>query len=295
MKQQRGGGFAVTATAVGAALLGLTPIAVRVSELGPQATNFWRFAFALPILSVLTAMSGPNPTSKQVGWLLAAGLLFGIEVSLWAAAVHLTTVVNATLLANMTPIFAALIAWLLLREGLGRGALAGGAVALLGALVLALGRAPAAIGGGHGWLGDGLGLSAAVGYAGYLLIVRSLRGKVGIGALMFWSTLSACAFDLALALIQGERLLPDTWRGWAVVIGLGVVTHAGAQGLIAWGVGRLPIVASSVLLWLQPLSAALLSWILFGEKLGALAFAGAALILVGLFVVQRARSAGEAP
>jgi drug/metabolite transporter (DMT)-like permease len=110
MSEPRGGGIAVAATAVGAALLGLTPIAVRVSEVGPQATSFWRFVFALPILGVLAAVGRPNPSVAQTGWLLGAGLLFGLEMSLWAQAVGLTTVANATLLTNMTPIFAALIA-----------------------------------------------------------------------------------------------------------------------------------------------------------------------------------------
>src|SRR5690349_6992361 len=111
MSEARGGGIAVAATAVGGALLGLTPIAIRVSEVGPQATTFWRFVFALPILGMLAAVGRPNPSPTQTGWLVAAGLLFGLEMSLWAQAVGLTTVVNATLLTNMTPIFAALIAW----------------------------------------------------------------------------------------------------------------------------------------------------------------------------------------
>ncbi|MDX2274861.1 MAG: DMT family transporter [Hyphomonadaceae bacterium] len=297
MKEGRAGALAVAATAVGAALLGLTPIAVRVSEVGPQATSFWRFVFALPILFVLMLVGRPKPDRAQTGWLLAAGLLFGLEMSLWAQALGLTTVVNATLLTNMTPIFAALIGWLVLRERLSAGVLGGGAIALGGALLLALGRAQAGEGAPQtdtALIGDALGLSAAVGYAGYLLIVRSLQGRVGIGATMFWATLSACVFVLALALILGEELLPQTWRGWALLIALALVGQVAAQGLIAWGVGRLPIVISSVLLWLQPLSAALLSWLLFEEALGAVALAGAALILAGLFVVQKARSAEEA-
>ena len=294
MSERAGSGAAVAAVAIGAAVLGLTPIWVRMSELGPQATNFWRYVFALPILVVLAAITGPNPNAKQTGWLLAAGVLFGIECGLWAAALSYTTVVNATLLANMTPIFAALLAWLLFKEHPRAAVLGGAVVSLAGAILLAFARSQNATGPANsaheGWIGDALGLSAAVGYAGYLMIVRSLRDKVGIGAVMFWSTLSACAFALIVSQVLGEDLLPRTQQGWLILIGLGVVTHAGAQGAIAWGVGRLPIAASTVLLWLQPLSAALLSWWLFGEQLGPLAFVGAALILGGLFVVQRARA-----
>jgi drug/metabolite transporter (DMT)-like permease len=40
----------------------------------------------------------------------------------------------------------------------------------------------------------------------------------------------------------------------------------------------------------QPVAAAALSWVLFGESLGPLAFAGAGLVLGGVFMVQRARA-----
>jgi drug/metabolite transporter (DMT)-like permease len=87
-----------------------------------------------------------------------------------------------------------------------------------------------------------------------------------------------------------EPLLPQTLNGWLVLLALGLVCHVGGQGLIAYGVGRLPIVASTVLLWMQPLVAAVLSWLMFGEALGALALTGAVLILAGIYIVQRARS-----
>jgi drug/metabolite transporter (DMT)-like permease len=106
---------------------------------------------------------------------------------------------------------------------------------------------------------------------------------------MFWATLSSAFVALLLSLGFHEALLPHTLTGWLMLIGLGLVVHVGGQGLIAFGVGRLPIVASTVLLWMQPLVAAALSWIMFGEALGPLALAGAALVLAGIYVVQRTR------
>lgn len=295
MSDEAGRVKAVAAAMGGAALLGLSPIGVRLSELGPQATNLWRFVLALPILAAWAIATGrPIPPTRQGGWLLFAGLLFGIELSLWAAALSHTTVANATLLSNMTPIFAAAFGWFVFKERLKAEIYWGGAAALAGALVLSIARARAGVGpassAAEGLMGDALGFSAAIGYAGYLLIVRSLAGQVSTGAVMFWASLSAAVYALGLSLLFGEQLLPTTWRGWAVLAMLGIVVQAAAQGLIAYGVARLPIVVSTILLWMQPLSAAVISWVLFGERLGPLALAGAALILFGVFVVQRARS-----
>jgi drug/metabolite transporter (DMT)-like permease len=157
---------------------------------------------------------------------------------------------------------------------------------------LAVARAQAGDGpnGEIGWFGDLLALTSAVGYAGYLLIVRSLGRQVSVGAVMFLATLVSAFVSLALGLALGEAMLPQTWSGWVLLVALGVIVQVGGQGLIAYGVGRLPIVASTVLLWMQPLVAAVLAWVLFGEALGSLAFAGAALILAGIFTVQRNRS-----
>lgn len=289
---------APTALAVllGAALLGLAPIGVRLSELPPVATNLWRFLFALPVLAAMAAMERPQAGPRERTWLLGAGIFFGIELSLWAAALTQTTVANATLLANMTPVFAAAFGWFVFKERVGSGVLAGGAAALVGAVILTLARAQAGEGPAGreaGFIGDAMGLVAAMGYAAYLLIVRRIGARVGVGGVMFWASLSAAAYSLCVALLLGEPLLPQTLEGWAILVGLGLVVQAAGQGLIAYGVGRLPIVVSTVLLWMQPLAAAALSWLIFGEELGPLALAGAALILAGLYVVQRARAAAQ--
>ncbi|MGE0529843.1 MAG: DMT family transporter [Hyphomonadaceae bacterium] len=293
MADHSGQGKAALAALTGGALLGLSPIAMRLSELGPNASNVWRFLLALPILALWAAVSRPIPRARQTGWLLFAGVLFGIEVSLWAAALGLTTVTNATLLANLTPVFAALFGWFLFKERLSAPVMAGVAISLGGAVLLALARAQAAAGPTGdpqtGWFGDALGLCAAIGYAGYLLILRMLGKEVNVGAVMFWATIGALFVALVLALIFNEPLLPQTLNGWLILIGLAIIVQVGGQGLVAFGVGRLPIVASTVLLWMQPLVAAALSWIMFGEALGLVALIGAALVLAGIYVVQRNR------
>lgn len=293
MSEGRGQAWAGLAAIGGAALLGLSPIGVRLSELGPQATNLWRFVFALPLLAAWALISRRMPSGGQSAWLVFAGLLFGFEISLWAEALSHTTVANATLLSNMTPIFAAVFAWFVFKERPRTGVFWGGAIALIGALTLAIARARAGAGPAatpeDGWFGDALGFSSAIGYAGYLLIVRHLGGRASTGAVMLIATATAAVYALTLSLAIGERLLPQTLNGWLVLIGLGVVVQAGAQGLIAFGVARLPIAMSTIMLWMQPLMAAVWSWVLFGESLGPLALGGAALILAGVYLVQRSR------
>lgn len=280
---------AILAVAGGAFLIGLAPIGMRISELGPQATGFWRFVFALPFLALMWRAKPAWPT-KRIPILLIAGLCFGLDIAFWHASLGLTSVVNATLASNMTPIIAAAAGWLLFKERITRAYALGAAVALAGAMTLSYARATSgnpAFAGEQGLLGDVFGLISAVWYASYLIIVRQERPNMSTRVVMLVTTFGAALFTLATSLYFGEQLFPATLQGWAVLLGLGLIVHVCGQGLIAYGVGKLPIALSTVLLWVQPVAAAGFAWMWFGEALTPTAFAGAMLILFGVFLVQR--------
>jgi drug/metabolite transporter (DMT)-like permease len=288
--------IAIASVAGGAALLGFAPIGMRLSELGPQATAFWRFAFAFPVLTIAFAAYKPEFPAKRVPMLLLAGVFFAVDIALWHAALGKTTVVNATLASNMTPVIAAAAGWFLFRERITGIYLVGAAIAFAGAVMLSYARATGGgpMSGAGGLAGDLMGLAAAFWYALYLIVMRRERERVSARAAMMVTTFASTLVAFAIVFTAGETLTPTTARGWIIVASLGLVVQCGGQGLIAFGVGRLPIALSTVLLWIQPVAAAALSWMLFGEALGVLAFAGAALVLAGVFIAQR-QSARKAP
>lgn len=287
---------AVASVAAGAALLGFAPIGMRLSELGPQATAFWRFAFALPVLAIAFGAYRPEWPGKHIPMLLLAGFFFALDMALWHAALGKTTVVNATLASNMTPVIAAAAGWFLFRERITGIYLAGAAIAFAGAVMLSYARATGGgpMSGAGGLVGDLMGLGAAFWYALYLIVMRRERAGVGARAAMMVTTFASLVAAFAIALLSGEAMLPHTARGWLVLAALGLVVQCGGQGLVAFGVGRLPIALSTALLWIQPVAAAAISWALFGEALGVLAFIGAALVLAGVWFAQRRAKAPPA-
>jgi drug/metabolite transporter (DMT)-like permease len=72
------------------------------------------------------------------------------------------------------------------------------------------------------------------------------------------------------------------------------LAHVFGQGSIAWALGRLPASTASVTVLVQPVAAALLGYLIFGEALTPLQAAGGALALVGVVIAQQApaRTAG---
>src|ERR1044072_3409168 len=101
----------------GVCTLALTLVFVRLGQARPAAIGFWRLAFAIPFLAVplVWMRSGAWP-QRPTPALLAAGLLFALDLTFWHYAVKLTSVANSTTLANLAQVFVVAGAWILFRE-----------------------------------------------------------------------------------------------------------------------------------------------------------------------------------
>ncbi len=280
--------LALAALFIGAAAIGLAPIFVRLSEIGPTATAFWRPILALPILWLWMRWDKHSALKPQSGAdiraLLLAGFFFAGDLAFWHSSIKLTSVANATLLANFAPIFVTLAAWVLYKQKVTR--------LFLFALVISLAGTIAVIGSSFNIdaqhiKGDALGVITALFYTGYILSIKKLRERFAVSSIMFWSTLATAVMLLPVALISGEVFWPQTLYGWMILAGLGWISHAGGQSLIAYALAHLPAQFSSVGLLLQPVLATLIAWRLFGENVAALQFFGAALVLVGIVIARR--------
>jgi drug/metabolite transporter (DMT)-like permease len=278
---------------LGACAIGFGPTMMRLTETGPAAGAFWRLAFALPLLLVPALKEGGMVSGRSMRPGLFAGALFAIDLVAWHYAVAFTSVTNATVLSNTTPVVVTACAWFLFREKPTRAFLVSLVLALGGAVLMALAKGS----GGHGTapaLGDLLALAAAVFYGSYFVVIRLARPYASTAQLMVWTSIGGAPIPLIAALLLGETLLPHDWKGWAACIGLGVM-HATGQGLIAWALGRLPASLTSVTVLVQPVVAAALGWMIFSEAVVPLQALGALVLLAGVVLAQRSQRAKSAP
>lgn len=281
-------GVALAALLGGAACIALSPIWVRLSEVGPTASAFWRVCLAVPLLWVLSfSPGGARKKIVPLQWraMVAAGIAFAGDLAFWHWSIKFTSVANSTLLANLASIFVTLAAWALWKQRPAGVFLAGLAAALLGVGLLvraSLGSSPQAL------LGDGLGMVTAMFYAWYLLSVKGVRDRGGATLqLMAVTTTVTTAILLPVMLASGETLLPATATGWLTLLGLAWISHTAGQGLIAYSLAHLPAAFSSVGLLFQPVMAALFAWALLGEPLSALQATGGVVVLAGILLARR--------
>lgn len=267
----------------GAVVIGFAPILVRLAETGPAAAGFWRLVFATPLLAALSFRPGAGPAAAPPRAAVLAGLMFALDLGFWHYGIALTSIANATVLTNLTPVVVTAFAWIFFRQAPRRLFVAAVALAVSGAWMMAVAR-----GGTPGVnppLGDALSLATTLWYALYMIAVAQARRRAGAVQVMLWSTLTGLPFLLAGALILREDFAPETWAGWAACVGLGVM-HVAGQGSIAWALGRLPAATASVVVLIQPVIAAALGWLLFAEALGPWQALGAVIALAGIALAQ---------
>ncbi|RVL21384.1 EamA/RhaT family transporter, partial [Sinorhizobium meliloti] len=112
----------MAALIIGGAAIGGSPIFVRLSEVGPMATAFWRVALALIPLVAWSRLRGgaaaekPPQCLSDYAQLILPGVFLAIDLAAWHLALTMTSVANATLLANLAPVFVTLAGWALFRS-----------------------------------------------------------------------------------------------------------------------------------------------------------------------------------
>jgi drug/metabolite transporter (DMT)-like permease len=291
IEQAKIGQRAVIGLLLGAAAISLAPIFVRLSEVGPSATAFYRMLFALPVLWLW--MNQDNKTDKihrkpssfgDFARLALAGLFFAGDMSFWHWSIKLTSIANSTLLANFAPIFITLGGFFLFGERFTRTFLIGMILAMLG-VVLLLGDS-FAFQTDH-LVGDAYGLVAAMFYAAYLMAVSRLRADFSTATVMAWSGIVTCIAMIPITMISGESFIAPTLFGWAILAGLALISHAGGQSLIAYALAHLPAAFGSVGLLLQPALAAIIAWFLFDESLSFLQLSGGVVVIAGIYFARR--------
>lgn len=288
--------LAFSALLAGGAAIAFSPIFVRMADVGPMASAFWRVALAAPLLLMWAALSRPAarwPVDRQAGApaaalprkaLLIAGFAFAGDLAFWHLSIFYTSVANATLLSNLAPIFVTLGAWMLFGQRVSRRFLGAMLVAFSGvALLVGPNFAP----GGRALIGDAFGVITAVFYGGYMLAIKDARASGSTATVMAVSTLVTAIALAPLALAWDDRFLPASARGWLVLLGLALIPQVAGQSLIAYAMAHLPAYLSSLSLLIQPVLAAIYAVLILGEGISLMQIAGGAVVITGILLARR--------
>jgi drug/metabolite transporter (DMT)-like permease len=270
--------------AVGVLAVSTSPILIRVAAMPALALAFWRCLAGAAVLA-------PFASRRQVGWLdraelarlAASGVFLAAHFALWNASLGLTTVAAATTLVSCAPLFVGLGSVFLGEPPSGR-AWAGIVLATVGAVVIGAGDAAGFGGGTDALWGDVLAFAGALALAAYLLLGRVARRRLPV------STYAASVYGVAAVVLLAACLLTGASLGgyeataWlalaGVVVGPQLLGHTVFNSLLASVSASLV----AVVMLLEPVIATVLAWWLFGELPGPSLWAGAPMVLAGVWL-----------
>ncbi|WP_308168344.1 EamA family transporter [Nonomuraea sp. NEAU-A123] len=220
--------------------------------------------------------------------MLVVGVGMAVYQTAYFGAIAQSGVAVATVVTmGATPVFTALGSRFLLREHLGRAALAALATALGGLFLLTGESAAGDVGGGRP-AGIALALVSAAGYAAVTLYSRRHHDDPQRTAMGGFAVAAACLAPFALA----GGVLPEAGvTPVALLLYLGAVPTALAYALFFRALTALNATTVSIISLGEAVGAAVLGVVLFGERLAPLAWCGCALLLAA--VVVQAVQAGH--
>lgn len=259
----------------------------------PVVTAFWRIALAVAALATGLVVRGRR-LELPPGVLLpalGAGGCFGLDMALWNTALVRTSVADATLLVNTTPVWVGLHALAVLRQPPGSRFLAGAGLALAGTALLLgddLGRAASL-------RGDLLALGAGAFYSAYLILVKRVRGELDAVRAVTVVGAAAAATLALLAWLRGDPLLGHPPHAWACFVAAALVSHLGGVLGIVWALRHLRATFASVALLAQPVGTAVLGMLLLDEPLSPLQLLGGAGVAAGIWLASREPGAARTP
>lgn len=293
--------FALIEGIVAGAFFGSAAILIRfMPSLGAFDIAFWRLIIAAAALTlILLFLRKPfdfRLVRNNLKELAVLGVFLGLHFVFFVSAVKDTTILNATVLVNTTPLFSVIISSFIFRAKPSRSAMLGLVVSFIGIAVIAYAQGSTlpqigifATDSSLGMRGNVEATLAAVVEAFYLNLGRGIRSRMKILPTMLpiylitagvVSLLSVFASSkISFAFTNYEIILP--------LLGLGILPTALSHTLYFSSLSNLKSFETATLALLEPIGATLLGIAIFQETPALPFVAGAILILLGiLFVVK---------
>lgn len=275
---------------IGAALISLSPVWVRLVDVAPSTSGFYRVLIGGTALVIyLLATRRRLHLSKRAWWLLIVAAVFlALDLWFWHRSINYIGPGLSTLLANFQVFFMMIAGIVLLRQTPRPAQIIAVPLALLG-LALIVGFDWATLPENYK-LGVVLGLLTAMAYAAYLLTLRLIREtstfRVPTREMAVVSIV--CAVILAVSVVaEGESLAIPSYADLGWLIAYGVLSHCLGWLFIASSLSEVSAVETGIALLLQPTLSFVWDVLFFSRPMTAIELAGASIALVAIYLGSR--------
>jgi len=225
-------------------------------------------------------------------WVLGAINAVGFELQ--NEGIFLTTASKTALLVNVNVVIIPVLMVAFFRERMTRLKVAGILVGTFGVVVVATKFDPASLAGGQ-FAGDVLVFVAGVVWAFYVVGAKKMVDRGEDYVALTAGILATTALLAAIPLFFVGWPLPTNGSGWLGIAYLGLVPTFTPLVLYVASMRTISPTISGLLVLLEVVVAAVLSFLFLRDPLGVYTLAGGALILFGAYVVTRGEQSMPQP
>ena len=237
-----------------------------------------RFAIASVALAPVAA-----PRLRRAGWKPATllGGLLALGYALQTAGLDRTSVSSTGFITGLYVVFTPLFAYGLFRIKVARVVVLGVGLSLVGLALLA------GVGVGEPG-GDALVLAGAAAFSLQIALMERYAPRYDAVAFTFVEMLAAFVGFAVIAVALGQVEVPHGWTVWGALIVTGVFASALGFLVQTWAQRQLSAARTALAFAMEPVWTAIFGFWLAGDRLGALGWTGAALIMAGIVVAEPA-------
>ncbi|MEJ7570064.1 MAG: DMT family transporter [Gaiellaceae bacterium] len=238
-----------------------------------------RFAIASLVLAVPAAprLRSLGRSGTVAG--VALGLLLAAGYALQTAGLERTTVSSAGFITGLYVVFTPLLALLLFRTRVAAVVWLGVALALAGLGLLS------GVGAGDP-LGDALVLAGSAAYSLQIVLLERYAPRYDAIAFTQAEMLAAFGGFALVAVAAGQIEVPSGWTVWGALLVTGVFASALGFLVQTWAQRRTSATRTALAFAMEPVFAGVFGFWLAGDRLGAVGWAGCAVIMAGIVVAE---------
>ena len=263
--------------------LSTSGIFVRNISIDPLNVGFYRILFSMFLLYPLVRKNLKTLTRKDWILLILSGAALGGDIAFCNIAFDYTSLANVSVLTNMTSFVVVPVSYFIFKEKIPKMFFPGAILAIIGVVVLIKGKAEVAP---SGYFGDFLAIVACIMYALFLLISYRVRDHIDSSTIMFVGGFGGMIATLFPAIAIEGLQLPASFRDFLLILGLAICMQLIGHNLVAYCQGKLSANLTCIIGLTQPVSVALLSWIVFREVLTLQEWIGIIIVIIGVYLVK---------
>jgi DME family drug/metabolite transporter len=266
------------------------PLSTGLYDLMPATSiGFWRVLIGTTALAIWGILFRRDLfRADRRGWLLV-GLGGGAMVALFEIAYQFAIagagVAGAAALLYTAPIIVAVLARVILKEGLTPTRVALAIIVMIGVALTVTGGSNAGAEAARMGIAAGVagGLLSALSYALTTLMARYATPRYGVVKVLFLEAVGGVVLIwIALAIWGRPPTLPPSGAAWRGLLGLAAGSVIAANLLFFAAMKRIEAAPASVAATIEPVVGALLALLLFSQNLTALGWLGLLMVVGGV-------------